>query len=148
MSEAKLMNRISELEEQKNSAYTERNKLVAALSKLYPASLGKHDANDLSWDRDWLNIVFIHTPHGQLSWHLHDSDVPMFSHLEPGTEAWDGHTTDEKYARLSMVSLEDQHEYRISLLRRTIAEVEKERDAALAEVAKLKEQINDIYKRL
>jgi hypothetical protein len=99
--------RIKELEKQKDSAYTERNKLVAALSKLYPASLGKHDENDLSWDRDWLSIVFIRTPHGQLSWHLHDSDMPLFAHLELGTEVWDGHTTDEKYERLSKASFED-----------------------------------------
>jgi hypothetical protein len=87
-------------QEGKNQAYQERNLLVAALSKLFPAYLGRH-IGDEDWDDDWRNIVFISLPTGQVSWHIHDSELGLFEHLKgiigPG---WDGHSTEEKYARL------------------------------------------------
>lgn len=88
--------------ESKNRAYTERNALVCVLSKLWPAHLMRHDPNDATWEDDWRTIVCIHSPVGQLTWHLHDSDVPAFAHLDVWDENhWDGHTTEEKYARLA-----------------------------------------------
>lgn len=83
------------------NAYTERNALVAALSKIFPSHLARHPEDDASWERDWMWIVFISTPSGQLSWHLHDAHLPMFAHLSEGPNVWDGHTTEEKYARLA-----------------------------------------------
>lgn len=101
-----------QLRKQKDNVYWERNQLVAALSKLFPAWLEKHDEKDKDWDADWRTIVYIEIPpeyrHSdekdfthQLSWHIHDTDVPMFDHLRYryGT-SWDGHTTEEKYRRL------------------------------------------------
>lgn len=88
------------LENAKNAAYAERNKLVALLSKLFPSSLGRHEEEDKSWEDDWRWIVYITLPTGQCSWHIHDSDLPMFSHLEKGDVEWDGHTTEEKYQRI------------------------------------------------
>lgn len=102
----------------KSQAYWERNQLVAALSKIYPSTLGKHPSSDKKWDKEWRNIVYITIPvetankmyptgplmiisHMQLSWHLHDDDVEAFEHLKKGTKKWDGHTTDEKYERLN-----------------------------------------------
>jgi len=91
----------SEAIQAKDGAYSERNKLVAALSKLLPASLERHPEEDKDWEDDWRWIVFIDAPTGQLSWHVHDSELPMLDHLERGTgRSWDGHTTDEKYERL------------------------------------------------
>lgn len=84
----------------KDVAYAERNKLVSVLSKLFPAWLGKHEESDLSWGREWLNIVYIQMPTGQVSWHIHDDLLPIFSHLEYKDTKWDGHSTDEKYERL------------------------------------------------
>ncbi len=86
----------------KDNAYAERDRLVAALSKLFPACLARHDAADLAWDDDWRWIVFITLPSGQASWHIHDSELPMFAHL-PRSERmlWDGHDTPEKYRRLA-----------------------------------------------
>lgn len=81
-----------------NDVYGERNKLVAFLSRCYPSFLAP--APDAEPGFEW--IVFIETPEGQLSWHLHDSELPWFEHCprqKPG-EWWDGHTTDEKYGRL------------------------------------------------
>ena len=85
--------------ESKDNAYHERDQLVAALSKLYPAWLGYHEGKD--WEDDWRNIVYIRIPSGQVSWHIHDSEKPLFSHLDPGLEKWDGHTTEQKYSRLT-----------------------------------------------
>jgi len=110
------MSTIEELEKQKENAYWERNQLVAALSKIYPSWLGRHVGE--VWEDDWRNIVFIEIPteelfakyvqggfmrkmKRQLSWHIHDSDLKYFSHLKYGEEKWDGHTTEEKYERLS-----------------------------------------------
>ncbi len=56
----KAQDRIRELEaenaglvEQKDGAYSERNQLVAALSKLLPAWLERHPDDDVDWEDDW-----------------------------------------------------------------------------------------------
>lgn len=91
----------NELGTQKDRAYSERNKLVAVLSMLFPASLERHPEEDTSWEDDWRWIVFIDLPTGQASWHIHDSELPLFEHLPRDSgRAWDGHTTERKYARL------------------------------------------------
>ncbi len=93
---------IAELVAQKNGAYSERNKLVAALSKLFPASLERHEG--VEWEDDWRWVVFMDLPTGQVSWHLHDSELPQFAHLPQNRgRKWDGHTTEQKYARLAAV---------------------------------------------
>jgi len=41
-------------------------------------------------------------PTGQMTWHIHDSELPMFDHLgRASVNTWDGHTTEEKYERLA-----------------------------------------------
>lgn len=90
----------------KDTAYSERNKLVAALSKLFPASLERHPKDDRSWEDDWRWIVMMDLPSGQVSWHVHDSELPNFNHLHREAEnyhSWDGHTTEEKYRRLAAI---------------------------------------------
>lgn len=86
----------------KDGAYTERNRVVALLSKLLVSSLGRHSLDDKEWDIEWRNIVYVALPNGkQLSWHIHDSHLPLFPHLQFNTSVqWDGHTTEEKYARI------------------------------------------------
>ena len=99
--------RIRELEGQKDGAYSERNKLVSALSKLFPSWLEQHPEEDEEWEDDWRTIVFIQLPTGQASWHLHDSEINQFFHLEKKVgNSWDGHTTEEKYKRLGSLKLE------------------------------------------
>jgi len=100
--------RIEELEGVKNNAYWERNQLVAALSKLFPASLERHPDSDTAWENDWRWIVMINLPTGQASWHIYDSELPNFNHLHREAEnyhSWDGHTTEEKYKRLYAISI-------------------------------------------
>lgn len=86
---------------ERDRVYAERNKLVCALSKLWPSHLAQHPASDTSWDPNWRNIVCIHSPVGQLCWHIMDSELPMFEHLKLKANDWDGHTTEAKYERLA-----------------------------------------------
>lgn len=89
----------------KDLAYMERNKMVCALSKLFPSWLGRHDEADALWGKEWLNIVYIQLPTGQVSWHIHEDLLPIFAHLEVDlSKKWDGHTTDEKYERLLSIN--------------------------------------------
>lgn len=100
----------------KDQAYWERNQLVRAISLIYPSWMELHPLEDKKWDKEWRHIVFITIPvrkrnpigYGpdnkvfmQLSWHLHDSEVSNFKHLElKKGHSWDGHDTEEKYKRL------------------------------------------------
>ena len=99
--------RLAALQQVKDGAYGERNALVAAFSKLFPSSLERHVGAE--WEDDWRWVVFIDLPAGQASWHIHDSELPLFDHMtrEVG-RSWDGHTTAEKYMRLA--ALEANHE--------------------------------------
>lgn len=90
---------------QRDAAYRERNRLVAALTRLYPSHLALH-GDDPTWDPEWLNIVCVHAPCGQLTWHIHDSELSMFQHLLFEPVDWDGHTTEEKYKRLDKLRIE------------------------------------------
>lgn len=118
-----MQERIKELEAQKDGAYRERDALVAALSTLFPSHLSRHPDEDATWDDDWRWIVCVHIPtlvdvggavaqaagldsrwqpkNQQVTWHIHDSELPMFSHLTPSMNHWDGHSTEEKYRRLA-----------------------------------------------
>lgn len=108
-----------ELEKQKNQAYKERDMLVCALSKIYPAHLSRHPRSDKLWENDWRWIVCIHIPvirridnyifseEKQVTWHIHDSEKDMFSHLEREKNHWDGHDTDEKYYRLERLWIDE-----------------------------------------
>ena len=106
----RLKTEIRQLTETKDQAYTERNKLVAYLSTLrnsgiLNAYLARHPENDLEWDDDWRWIVAFDTSEGQMSWHIHNSEFPLFRHLKViKNYAWDGHTTEEKYNRLKAIS--------------------------------------------
>jgi hypothetical protein len=83
-----------------NGAYRERNAVVAALirSNGWPAEVVMAPDTEGWW------IVYAETPTGQVSWHIAPEDMDLFrdwpvafgSHRSP----WDGHTTEEKYARL------------------------------------------------
>lgn len=92
---------------QKNIAYSERNQLAAAMAKMaynlgYAVSLGKHidQLGKPLWDPEWYNVVYVQMPGGQVSWHIHDSELCMFDWLQRRQVVYDGHTTNEKYERL------------------------------------------------
>lgn len=88
------------LRAQKDAAYRERNQLVAALSKIFPASLERDPT--VKQGENWGWVCFIDLPAGQATWHIHDEELPLFDHLPRRTgRVWDGHTNAEKYARLA-----------------------------------------------
>ena len=94
----------------KDGAYRERNQVVAALARLllslgHNVGLGQHDPADQAWEDDWRNIVYMELPNGQVSWHIHDSELGLFEGLPPYDRAWDGHTTEEKHRRLADLGL-------------------------------------------
>lgn len=89
-----------DLRRRKDEAYTERNQLVAVLSKLWPSHLCIHPEADKDWDSEWRTIVCIHSPVGQLTWHIHHTHIYLFYHLPILANHWDGHTTADKYQRL------------------------------------------------
>ena len=94
---------LEDMRARKDAAYDERNRVVAALSKLWPSHLARHPESDATWERDWMTIVCIHSPMGQLTWHVHDSQGEHFAHLNDGENHWDGHDTIEKYRRLALL---------------------------------------------
>ena len=81
-------------------AYSERDLLVSLISKIYPSHLARHPDSDLTWENDWRNIVCVHLPTGQATWHIHDSELPFFAHLQMGENHWDGHSNQLKYERI------------------------------------------------
>ena len=94
--------RIEKLEAARDGAYTERNRLVAFLSNIYPSGVKKTAIP--GWDEAWHNCVYIDLPVGQASWHYHNDEAHLFAHLPPYESEWDGHTTEEKYERISLAA--------------------------------------------
>lgn len=96
-----LEDQVWELRDGKTVAYSERDRVVCALSKLLPSHLERHPDSDTNWEDDWRWIVFVQFPTGQASWHIHDLELVWFDHLERKVgNSWDGHSTSEKYARI------------------------------------------------
>lgn len=87
-----------DIEARKDAAYEERNRVVAALASRFYAGTARTAIE--GWSDDWHGCVYIDLPTGQVSWHFHDSQAWLFSHLLPYRGEWDGHTTEEKYERL------------------------------------------------
>lgn len=92
---------IEDLRSRKDGAYLERNRLVSLLSKIFPSGTRKTAID--GWSEDWHGCVYIDLPTGQASWHYHDSQAWLFDHLGPYAGGYDGHTTDEKYARIEKI---------------------------------------------
>lgn len=86
----------------KDLAYWERNQLVRYLSKLFPSWLERHPSDDVEWEDDWRNIVFIQFPETLACWHIHDFEFDYFNHLEfHEGNSWDGSSLQMKYEKLS-----------------------------------------------
>jgi hypothetical protein len=58
-------------------------------------------ATDLDGHPHYTHVVYIDLPTGQVSWHIGDNDMHLITTLPVYNGVWDGHTTDEKYQRLS-----------------------------------------------
>jgi hypothetical protein len=92
---------IARLREDKNSAYFERNNLVAALARVYPSGIRRTIIE--GWDDDWHGCCFIDLPSGQISYHYHDSHAHLFEKFSPYETPWDGHDKDTVHARLAAI---------------------------------------------
>ena len=88
---------VNELKEQLDAVYEERDRLAAALSKLFPSHLA--DATDAV--PGYSTVLIVSLPTGQVSWHIADDELSWFAHLTRGDNTWDGHDTQEKYRRLA-----------------------------------------------
>lgn len=97
---------VDQLNKTKDNAYSERNKLVCLLTKLFPSSIEDHVLKEGEpWDEEWRKVIFIDLPTGQCTWHIHRDELPMFAHLTSQGRIWDGHTTEEKYKRIANMYL-------------------------------------------
>lgn len=106
-----IMEVVKPLEQAKNEAYHERNQLVAALSKLFPAYITRTDIP--GWDASWHGCVYINLPSGQISYHYHDSEHYLFADLPIFTGEWDGHDKDTVHRILQSIQpLEASDEWR------------------------------------
>lgn len=83
-----------------DSVYRERAHLVAHLAAIYPSVIGYNDPSEPDWA-----VVYVKSPEGQLSWHVSPDDMDLFGHVQRGDViTWDGHSTEEKYARLDRLT--------------------------------------------
>lgn len=130
----------------KDAAYSERNGLVAVLSKVFPAHIAK--AREAT-DPDWAWIVFVNTPEGQCSWHIHESERARFGHLETRPNEWDGHNSEEKWVRLESLmdgcavpAAERDEQAKIALRESTRANKLKADNAALKDVVRAALELN------
>lgn len=94
-----------ELKADKDSAYEERSRIVAAFARTVHVLCGwpvvVTRTAIAGWGPEWHGCVYITTPAGQVSWHFHDDHAPLFDGLPRAVHAeWDGHDTAEKYRRL------------------------------------------------
>lgn len=82
-----------------NDLYRERAHLVALLAAIFPSVISYNDPKEPSWP-----VIYIDTVEGQLSWHICPDDMDLFKHVRVESDTnkiiWDGHTTEEKYARI------------------------------------------------
>lgn len=93
---------VEDMRARKDAAYEERNKVVAALARLFPSGLKQTDIP--GWDPEWHGAIYIDLPTGQVSWHYHVSQGHLFNGLPAYQGAWDGHDTPEKYRRLAALT--------------------------------------------
>lgn len=88
------------IEQDMNAVYSERNQIVAALSKLFP-SYWFRDGEFPDW-----SVVCISLPTGQVTWHIPAHEMlQFFRHVGERANDWDGHTQEEKYNRLSKLEI-------------------------------------------
>lgn len=103
------LDRIAELETERNGAYRERAQLLSLLALNYDAFIT--EARDVEHDcancdgRHW-HLLFLTIGGWQATWHISPDDMGLWAHVpyvtpdDPRVQ-WDGHTTPQKYARIA-----------------------------------------------
>lgn len=100
-SKMELVRQLKNAHAQIGSVYTERNK-VLSLCTAMALGLGFYAGIGLDKDGEpgWQHVVYIELPSGQVSWHVPDTEIYLFSHLGEYVLPYDHHTTEEKYKRV------------------------------------------------
>lgn len=93
-----------------DAVYAERDLVLSLAAKLacsHPMAYAYRTTDeDPSCGEEWRGIVvvmlsgYFDGAPNQLMWHYHSSEAPLFEHLSLLPNAWDGHSTEEKYDRL------------------------------------------------
>ncbi|MEV6309958.1 hypothetical protein AB0M10_15335 [Streptomyces sp. NPDC051840] len=81
--------------------YRERARLLGGYVAMFGGVMAHNDV-----ECDW-PVLYIETPKGQCSWHIHPDDVDLFQALKvPVVEGypWDGHGTEEKHLRIEALN--------------------------------------------
>lgn len=92
---------INELTAERDGAYRERAHLLALLAALHPSVIAPApDVDEPGWQ-----ILYLRIGGKQASWHIAPRDAGLLTHVEHVSAddrraQWDGHTTDQKYARI------------------------------------------------
>jgi len=85
-----------------NTVYTERSRVVAGLARAVIAAGGLAGLATDPAEPDW-PVVLIDLPgYGQVSWHVPKQEAEtLFAFLGAYPGTYDGHSTEERYERLS-----------------------------------------------
>ncbi|MFE4527132.1 hypothetical protein ACFRMO_08030 [Streptomyces anulatus] len=76
--------------------YTERAHLLAVVVALFGGVLSYTDPLTPGWP-----VLYVESPAGQLSWHIHPDDVWLFDQVPVVDDyPWDRHSTATKYRRV------------------------------------------------
>lgn len=118
-----LIARLNDLQESKDSAYYQRNVLVAVLARVYPS--GRRKTTIEGWNPEWQWCVYLDLPTGQVSFHYHKSQAYLFEDLPRYEGRYDGHTKEQ-----AMKRLEDM----LSLLPQSVLAINDEDELAVDEV--------------
>lgn len=83
------------------SVYSERAALLAFFTTWHPSVISYNAKTQAGYA-----LLYVDTPHGQMTWHIAPNDMHLFNHVEivPGDDPraqWDGHTTEDKYRRFN-----------------------------------------------
>ena len=99
-------NRMLAARRNREAAYSERNLLLAILTRIYPTHLMRFRPTEEAGANAWEWVICMHTPEGQCGWHLPSDEINgLFDHLERiDTNHWDGHTRAEKARRLERLA--------------------------------------------
>lgn len=84
-----------------DAVYAERNQcvaLIARMASIMGDRVGLRTSSD--FEPGWQKCIMIDLPSGQVSWHLKDSELPLFD-FPDYPDPWDGHSTEEKYRRVN-----------------------------------------------
>lgn len=73
-----------------DAVYSERMLVVSMLAKMSGCSYGLGKDDNIDWEDEWRNVVYIDLPQGQVSWHIAPTDMHLFEGFPEYTGKWDG----------------------------------------------------------